>query len=155
MPRLPEIDSIVETTVYLYSESRRITKQVARGYGLTGPQVTALKLLDSIGQLSLSDLSARMSAKNSTITGLVDRMVRDGLVERRRSDRDRRVVLIELTERGRQLAPKIPVTAMDIFARALKALSREEQRQLMDIVTKLAANVRRQVEEVGEQPDPQ
>ena len=151
MPKRQDIDSIVETTVYLYSESRRVTKRLARRYGLTGPQVTAIKLLDGIGQLSLSDLSNRMSAKNSTITGLVDRMVRDGLVERRRSEQDRRVVLIELTEKGKSLAPKIPVTAMELFAGALRSLSSEEQRQLMAIVAKLAANVRRQVEDVGEQ----
>ena len=69
-----DIDRIVEAIIYLYTESRRVTKEVARAHGLTGPQVTAIKLLEGFGDLSLSALSERMSAKNSTITGLVDRL---------------------------------------------------------------------------------
>ena len=75
----PEVDSIVETIIYLYTESRRITKTAARELGLTGPQLTVMKLLETFGDLSLSSLSERIRAQNSTVTGIIDRM------ERRRS----------------------------------------------------------------------
>jgi DNA-binding MarR family transcriptional regulator len=146
-----DVDQLVETAVYLYTEGRRVTKALGRRHGLTGPQVTALKLLESTGQLSLSDLSARMSAKNSTVTGLVDRMVRDGLVERVRSQDDRRVILIGLTERGAKLSRQVPVTAMEIFVSALRSLSARELRDLTDILKRLAGHVRREVERLGEQ----
>ena len=96
-----DLDPILETFVYLYTESRRATKDLAREHGLTGPQVTVLKLLDAVGDLSLSELSERIKARNSTITGIVDRMQRDELVLRRRSQRDRRVIEIVLTPEGR------------------------------------------------------
>jgi DNA-binding MarR family transcriptional regulator len=153
MSRPSEIDALVETAVYLYTEGRRVTKATGRALGLTGPQVTALKLLEGIGRLSLSDLSARMSAKNSTITGLVDRMVRDGLVERQRSEDDRRVVLIGLTVRGRELAARIPVTAMQVFGSALRALSAQDRAQLTEILGRVVDHVRREVERLGEQAD--
>lgn len=148
-----DVDQLVETAVYLYTEGRRVTKSIGRPLGLTGPQVTALKLLEGIGQLSLSDLSVRMSAKNSTITGLVDRLVRDGLVERRRNDDDRRVVLIGLTKRGQTLAKRIPVTSMEIFATAIASLSARDRRELTEILKRLAAHVRGEVERLGEQTD--
>jgi DNA-binding MarR family transcriptional regulator len=150
----PDIDQLIETALYLYTEGRRITKASGRRIGLTGPQVTALKLLAELDVLSLSDLSARMSAKNSTVTGLVDRMVRDGLVERRRSEGDRRVVLIGLTARGRALSGQIPITSMEIFSRALRSLSARDRAELTEILKRLATFVRREVDKTGEQNAP-
>jgi DNA-binding MarR family transcriptional regulator len=141
-----EVDRILETIVYLYTESRRVTKELARQHGLTGPQVTALKILEGFGALSLSELSARMSAKNSTITGIVDRMERDGLVCRERSTTDRRVVHIEPTARGRRIAAQVPVTAMEIFGSALRSLSTEDRAELMRILGQLAERVRERID---------
>lgn len=141
-----DIDRIIEAILYLYSEGRRVTKDVARRYGLTGPQITAVKLLEGFGDLSLSELSERMSAKNSTITGVVDRMERDGLVSRERSDKDRRVILIKLTEEGRRIAREVPVASMEIFANALRSLSREERNQLRQLLRTLTDRVRAEVE---------
>ena len=132
---------IVEAVLYLYTESRRVTKELARVFGLTGPQVTALKMLEGFGALSLSDLSARMSARNSTVTGIADRMERDGLVERQRDNRDRRVVRIRLTAEGRRLAKKIPVESMEVFAAALDALDGDDRRALRRILRRLSDRV--------------
>lgn len=137
-----DLDPILETFVYLYTESRRATKDIAREHGLTGPQVTVLKLLEGVGDLSLSDLSERIQARNSTITGIVDRMQRDGLVLRRRSERDRRVIEIVLTPRGRALARAIPVQPMQMFASALRALPREDRETLRRILRAMSDHVR-------------
>ena len=96
----PEVDPILEAIIYLYTESRRVTKELARRAELTGPQLTVLKVLESVGDLSLSELSERIRAQNSTVTGIIDRMEREGLVVRARSTEDRRVVHIRLTEKG-------------------------------------------------------
>ena len=143
-----DIDRIVEAVIFLYTETRRATKDVARTLGLTGPQVSTIKLLEACGDLNLSTLSERLSARNSTVTGLVDRMVRNGLVRRRRCQEDRRVVLIELTDRGRELAQAIPVTAMQTLQSALRALETDERRTLRAILRKLSDRVRAEVEGV-------
>src|SRR5579864_9710756 len=95
-----EVDQVLEALLYLYTESRRITKELARRAELTGPQLTVLKMLEGVGDLSLSDLSDRIRAQNSTVTGIIDRMEREGLVLRARSTEDRRVVKIKLTDKG-------------------------------------------------------
>ena len=107
--------------------------------------MTALKILEGFGALSLSELGARMSAKSSTITGIVDRMERDGLVERRRSDVDRRVVHLEPTARGTAIARAVPVTAMEIFESALRSLSPKDRSELTRILASLADSVREEV----------
>lgn len=147
MPHIPseikdDVDAVVETIVYLYTESRRLTKAMAARYGLTGPQLTVVKMLESIGDMSLSELSERIHAQNSTVTGIIDRMQREGLVMRSRSSRDRRVVRIRLTSKGRHLASDIPLQPAEILRDALESLSAEESAALLAILRKLARHVR-------------
>ncbi len=141
----PEVDAIVETIIYLYTESRRLTKGMASQFGLTGPQLTVIKLLESLGDLSLSSLSERIRAQNSTVTGIIDRMEREGLVRRERSTADRRVVFIRLSEKGARLARGIEVEPMEIFRSALVSLSQADLRDLLRILTKLQKRVRARV----------
>jgi DNA-binding MarR family transcriptional regulator len=136
-----EVDAILEAIVYLSTESRRITKELARRVDLTGPQLTVLKVLEGLGDLSLSDLSDRIRAQNSTVTGIIDRMEREGLVVRTRSTEDRRVVRIKLTEKGARIARDIAVEPMEIFRTALENLSPGEMRDLLKILTKIARRV--------------
>ncbi|MGK3996008.1 MarR family winged helix-turn-helix transcriptional regulator [Sorangium sp. So ce1024] len=149
-PERPEIDAIVEMIIYLYTESRRLTKGMASGFGLTGPQLTILKLLESFQDLSLSTLSERIRAQNSTVTGIVDRMEREGLVRRERSKADRRVVHIRLSEKGARLAREIQVEPMEIFRSALLSLSSTDLRDLLRILTKLQKQVVARVGQGGQ-----
>jgi DNA-binding MarR family transcriptional regulator len=141
----PEVDAIVETIIYLYTESRRLTKGLASQFGLTGPQLTVIKLLETFDNLSLSTLSERIRAQNSTVTGIIDRMEREALVRRERSTTDRRVVHIKLTDKGQRLAQKIQVEPMEIFRGALMSLSQPDLRDLLRIMTKLQRYVRSRV----------
>ena len=142
-----DVDSIVEAIIYLYTESRRLTKGFAAQFGLTGPQLTVVKLLDSLGDMSLSELSERIRAQNSTVTGIIDRMEREGLVSRARSKEDRRVVHIRLTPKGRELAARIPLEPMEMLRAALDALGPSDARDLLRILTKVARKVKQLVDE--------
>ena len=137
-----DLDAIIEAIVYLYTESRRITKGLAGRYGLTGPQLAVVKMLEPVSRISLSELSAQIRARNSTVTGIIDRMEREGLVARKRSEADRRVVNIELTDKGRSLAQEIRVEPVQIFRRVLEELPARERTDLLRILTKLARRVR-------------
>src|SRR5262249_3401009 len=114
----------------------------ARELGLTGPQLSVMKLLETMGDLSLSSLSERIRAQNSTVTGIIDRMEREGLVVRERSTSDRRVVYIKLTPKGAALAKTIEVEPMEIFRTVLQALSKEDTKDLLRILGKLQKRVR-------------
>jgi DNA-binding MarR family transcriptional regulator len=142
----PEVDRILEATLYLYTESRRLTKELARSVELTGPQLTVLKMLEGLGDLSLSELSERIRAQNSTVTGIIDRMEQAGLVARVRSTEDRRVIKIKLTDRGARIARSIAVEPMEVFRGALESLSPGEVRDLLRILTKVARRVQSIVE---------
>ncbi len=137
-----DVEEIIETIIYLYTESRRLTKELARRAQLTGPQLTVVKILESIDDLSLSELSERIRAQNSTVTGIIDRMEREGLVVRERSTEDRRVVKIRLTPKGADIAAAIPVEPMEMFRAALASLTKDEVRDLLRILGKLSKKVK-------------
>ena len=135
------LDRIVETAIYLQAESRRLAKEQSAKHGITATQLNTLKLLQSMGDISLSDLSKRMSATNSAITGLVDRMVEANLVAREQSAEDRRVWKIKLTAEGRAVAKKVDVAPWEILQDALTALPQTELDQLMKTLGKIADHI--------------
>ncbi len=82
--------------------------KISKKYGLTGPQSTLLRTLIKEGPLSSASLSRRLYVTPSNITGIIDRLEKKGLVERIRKERDRRIVLINLTESGAELGNSLP-----------------------------------------------
>ena len=136
-----DLDRIVETIIYLVTESRRLSKDEASRYGVTPTQLSVLKLLHEIGDLSLGTLSKEIRAHNSTVTGIVDRMETAGMVERARSEDDRRVWMIRLTAQGRRVAERAKVSPWDTLRHALAALPAGDQEKLTQILKKVALNV--------------
>jgi DNA-binding MarR family transcriptional regulator len=67
---------------------------------VTMPQAKLLYLLGASGDLHMSDLVVRLGVSLSTVSGLVDRIVDQGLASRREDPADRRQVVVGLTERG-------------------------------------------------------
>jgi DNA-binding MarR family transcriptional regulator len=108
---------------------------------VTPTQLSVLKLLQEIGDLSLGTLSKQIRAHNSTVTGIVDRMEAAGLVERARSDDDRRVWIIRLTAQGRKVAERARVSPWDMLRHALAELPAADQEKLTALLRKVAANV--------------
>jgi len=71
--------------------------------GLTYPQYLVMLVLWERDGLALGDIGRRLHLDSGTLTPLLKRLESAGLVTRRRSDEDERVVLITLTEKGRAL----------------------------------------------------
>ena len=70
------------------------------GVTVTPAQAAILFLLKQKDVQSMSELSQYLSMDNSTVTGLVDRMEKSGLVTRRANPNDRRISLIRITPQG-------------------------------------------------------
>lgn len=98
----------------LYSASRAVTRAYApllEPLGLTYPQYLVLLVLWERDGLAVKELGERLALDSGTLTPLLKRLEAQALVERRRSERDERVVHIHLTAAGRALrtrARKIP-----------------------------------------------
>lgn len=73
---------------------------------LTGPQGMLMGTLAHHGEMKISELSEKIGLSNSTVSGILDRLESQGLVERVRSKEDRRVVYIRVTDEFKKQAQK-------------------------------------------------
>lgn len=110
--------------------SRQVSVR-SQGYlgrmNLTYPQTVTLMILDADGPMPISELAKATGSANSTTSGVVDRLERMDLVQRVRSDQDRRKIFVEVTDHYREVRAETSSYATDRFAQAMKDLSEEEQ----------------------------
>ncbi len=64
--------------------------------GITAPQAMTMGILSKEKRIKMTDLSKKLSLSNSTVSGIVDRLEKQGMVERDRSKEDRRVVYVSI-----------------------------------------------------------
>jgi DNA-binding MarR family transcriptional regulator len=84
------------------------SQEVRRDFGLTAPQLWALKTLGRRGPLIVNELAAALHVHQSSASLLVNRLERRGLVRRSRQEDDRRFVRIEPTDRALALMAQAP-----------------------------------------------
>ena len=90
----------------LYTATNAITRAyrpLLRELGITYPQYLTLMVLWQFGDRSIGDIAARLVLPGHAVTPMIDRLETAGLVERRRYDQDRRIVLVGLTPAGVEL----------------------------------------------------
>lgn len=112
-----------------FQVSRHISEKFRIYYGklnLTYPQSIVLAILEADGPMPISALAEAAGSANSTISGVVDRLEKMELVQRTRSDSDRRVIYVSTTEQFREHFAKFKATACDRFSAALNTLSPQD-----------------------------
>ena len=89
---------LLRATRYIENEVR---EGLRIGHDTTLPRFDVLAMLDrSSGGLRMSELSAQLMVSNGNVTGIVERLVQDGLVERVAVEGDRRATRVRLTKQG-------------------------------------------------------
>ena len=106
-------------------------------YGLTSEKFGLLAAIKSRGPLRPTDLAKLLERTPNSMSMLIDRMVKAGLVRRTRDRKDRRVVTVSMTEKGRTMVePAIPA-GWELVHELLSSLSDDEQRDLADLLEKV------------------
>jgi MarR family transcriptional regulator, organic hydroperoxide resistance regulator len=131
MPDLPETREIASLLVALLGQTATQISQCAERCGLSMVQASALMQID--GSMPMRELAARLGGHASSATGVADRLVARGLVERHEDAGDRRVKRVALTPEG--VATRTRMAACMESARTPFArLSTAERRQLHDLL---------------------
>jgi DNA-binding MarR family transcriptional regulator len=103
--------------------SRKLTKN----HKITAPQLVCLLVAAEHGPLTVAGLAKYAHLSSSTVVGILDRLEEKQLVLRKRGIQDRRKVLVEATDLGRQYAKDAPSPLQDKLEDSLKQLSPLEQ----------------------------
>lgn len=93
----------------LFRYQHRFTHLMQRTYGVSGRQLSALRYLAREGPRSVSEISRYLYIGDGTTSPMLDRMERAGLVVRQRCSRDARRVLVQITDKGREICQQAPV----------------------------------------------
>jgi MarR family 2-MHQ and catechol resistance regulon transcriptional repressor len=106
-------------------------------YGLTTEQFGVLTCIKSRGPLRLIDLASILERGPNSMSMLVDRMVKAGLVRRTRDRKDRRTVFVSMTDKGKEaVEPAIPA-GWEFIHEILSPLSYDDQRALASMLETL------------------
>lgn len=103
-------------------------------FDLTPPQFSVLAFLWQKDGLTQTELSEKAQIDRTTIGGLIDRMARSNLLERRPHPQDRRAHLVYLTEHGKRLEPELTSLAHEVLKRFTAGLSETDKQQLRNML---------------------
>jgi len=135
--RYVAISEIMQSLRRIIKTLQNYSHKVSEEYGITGPQLWALKTLSINENLSLGELSKRMYLHPSTVSGVMDRLEKKEYVFRERDQRDRRVVKVQLTPRGKRLVKRTPNPIQGKMVYGLGKLTKERLGLIYDSLQKL------------------
>jgi DNA-binding MarR family transcriptional regulator len=131
------ISEIMQSLRRIFKAIQDYSHEVSNKFGITGPQLWALKTISQNESLYLSELSKSMYLHPSTITGVIDRLEKKDLVERNRDQKDRRVIYVQLTPKGKRIVKKAPNPIQGKMIYGLGKLRKEQLNSICDSVKKL------------------
>jgi len=114
------------------------SQKLAREAGLTAPQLLLMQGIEKEGNPSTKTLARHIVVSQATVTRIIDRLERDGLVTRSKGDTDKRVVNIALTPLGRQKLKAAPEPLQAEFYRKFGKLESWEQQMLVSSLLRIA-----------------
>lgn len=114
------------------------SRQLVRSHGLTGPQIYLLKALSRLGETTVGQLAEYLNSSKPTVTDILNRLEKQQLVTRVRSDRDKRCVHVKVTGLALKKLKKSPPLLQEAFARRFGELQKWEQFQLLSSLHKVA-----------------
>ena len=125
--------SKIEKFSFLYSHNLKKT------YGITGPQIGLLRALERSGKkyLSLTELAGEVGAHITTVEGMVNRLHRSHFVHKQKNRKDKRVLEVALTEKGKSVLKEAPLGAMGQLHENLKKLPDAESQQIYYFLVKI------------------
>jgi MarR family transcriptional regulator, organic hydroperoxide resistance regulator len=135
-------DALVELSEAWSRLSRRVTLDFKDSPSSVPPaQGNLLRLLNYMGPQRMSDIAGFLEISLGGCTAMVDRAIDAGLVERYRDEEDRRVVWVQLTEKGNQTLDEMRRIRARIFAKYLHQLEPDEIQQLATLLSRAAGAV--------------
>lgn len=115
-----------------------VRRRLRRDFDTTLPRFDVLAQLERNGNdMTMGELSRRMMVSNGNITGLVDRLVTEGLVRRDNRPEDRRTVRVRLTAKGRNSFRRMTPRHEIWIDELLSGLDRQDKQQLYELLGRL------------------
>lgn len=114
------------------------SKQLSKTAGLTAPQLLILQAVRDLGDVTIGRVSRQVSLSQATVTTILDRLEKRGLVYRERSTVDKRKVHAHLTEAGGKVLDDAPTPLQLSFTQRFQQLEEWEQSMITASLQRVA-----------------
>ena len=114
------------------------SSRLGKEFGLTTPQLLVLQTVAATEEQPIRAISAEVNLSQATVTSIVDRLERRGLLTRKRSETDRRKVFLVITEAGQDLLRQAPKPLQENFLLRYERLRDWEQHQVVAVLKQVA-----------------
>jgi DNA-binding MarR family transcriptional regulator len=114
------------------------SKKLERESGLTGPQLLVMRLIGVHGEVTSGVIAREVSLSQATVTTILDRLERKGMLKRERSADDKRKVIVTLTEAGGTALENAPTLMQESFIRAFNQLEDWEQSLILSSLQRVS-----------------
>lgn len=114
------------------------SRRLAQEFNLTGPQLILLRELLRCGEIHVAELAQNINLSHATVTDILNRLEKRGLISRTRSLLDKRRILITPTEQGVALVEKSPPLLQEQFSGQLAKLQEWELTQILSVLQRIA-----------------
>ncbi len=138
--RIASIDKVIRKITW-QGQKQSLQTLSRPDIDLTMPQMITLFAIRSAGTCRMSELAELTNQSAGTLTGIVDRLIDDGLVQRVRDTEDRRVVQVALTEAGEERLLCVEQARVDDMLWMLSRFSDEQLHQLEDLLNLLLEGI--------------
>jgi DNA-binding MarR family transcriptional regulator len=123
---------------------RRVRQNLRDRFDITLPRFYLLAQLDREPEgLALGEISRRLMVSNGNVTGLIERLVTEGLIDRRPAPEDRRIQIVRLTRAGKAAFDEMTPIHRDWIKSVMSGLDRRELSNLLDLLGRLKDSVSR------------
>ncbi len=143
-PRAPieelmdKIEEVLITLRRLIRATDLHSKQLVKTAGLTAPQLLLMQAIREKGQVTIGALAKEISLSQATVTTILDRLEKRGLVYRERSSEDKRKVHAYLTDKGMEILRDAPTPLQEHFVRQFRDLRDWEQSMIISSLQRVA-----------------
>jgi MarR family transcriptional regulator, transcriptional regulator for hemolysin len=124
-----------------YLSLKRETSRMLQQFELTPEQFSLIAELDKQDDITQKELADITEREQTTVTKIVDKLVKKGLVNRRHDSHDRRAIRLLITDAGRQLVSEIIPKIDEIETNAYQGFHQEDIKTLHTLIRKLHQNL--------------
>ena len=110
---------------------KRRGRDILTNFKITPPQFNALLVLRKNGNMTIGELGEAMYLACSTATDLIDRMERNGLVERSRDKNDRRVIRIHVLDKGEEILGQVMIARKKYLQEVLEHVDNDQCQKMI------------------------
>ncbi|AFT69171.1 Transcriptional regulator, MarR family [Alloalcanivorax dieselolei B5] len=115
------------------------SRKLSKVAGLTAPQLLVLQAIKPHGELTMGDIANEVSVSQATVTTILDRLEKRGLIERKRGEQDKRRVYASLTGEGGAILERAPTPLQEEFMARFEQLQDWEQTLILSSLQRVAA----------------